>query len=121
MNEPAKTYRDLRAWQESHQLVLAVYRATGMFPDHERFGLVSQRRRAAVSVAANIAEGFAKRSIQDKLRYFNISQGSLTELHYYLVLVEDLGYGATTDLRAKHREVAALLGGYMRSLRNTSR
>lgn len=92
MDEPISRFEDLGVWQKAHQLVLAVYRLTRTYPDAERFGLVSQMRRSAVSVPANIAEGFKKRGTADKLRYYNIAQGSLEELRYYLILSRDLCY-----------------------------
>ncbi|HTW92065.1 MAG TPA: four helix bundle protein [bacterium] len=85
-------FEDLSVWQRAHELTLVVYRMTARFPREEQFGLVSQMRRAAVSVPANIAEGFKKRSSPDKVRFYNISQGSLEELRYYLLLSRDLGY-----------------------------
>ena len=92
MREPANTFQDLLVWQKAHFFVLSVYRLTGSFPKHELFGLSSQFRRSAVSIAANIAEGFCKRSKADKARFFNIAQGSIEECRYYLILSKDLGY-----------------------------
>jgi len=96
---PAKTFADLIVWQKAHAIVLMVYRLTESFPKTETYGLTSQLRRAAVSVPANIAEGFQKRGKLDKLRSFNISQGSLGECDYYLILAQDLKYAATATLR----------------------
>jgi four helix bundle protein len=79
-------------WQRAHALALEVYRLPGGFPSDEKFGLVSQMRRAAVSVPANIAEGFKKRGSKDKANFYNIAQGSLEELRYYYILSRDLGY-----------------------------
>jgi four helix bundle protein len=76
---PAKTFEDLVVWQKSHALTLKVYTVTGSFPKHELYGLVSQMRRAAVSVGANIAEGFKRRGRPDKARFMNVAQGSLEE------------------------------------------
>ena len=90
---PARSFQDLIVWQKAHQFVLAVYRFTENFPKTEQYGLTSQLRRAAVSIAANIAEGFRKRSKPDKARFMNISQGSLEECRYYLILSKDLNYG----------------------------
>ena len=94
----AERFEDLDVWQHAHRLVLTVYRITKDYPAEERFGLVSQMRRAAVSVAANIAEGFKKRGTRDKTNFYNIAQGSLEELRYYFILSRDLGYldGACT-------------------------
>jgi four helix bundle protein len=78
-------------WQKAHQLALAIYRLTASFPKQEMFGLTCQMQRAAVSVAANIAEGFKRRGKPDKARLLNIAQGSLEESRYYLIQAEDLG------------------------------
>lgn len=87
-----RSFQELQVWQEAHKLVLLVCKVTESFPNDERFGLISQMRRAAVSVPANIAEGFRRRGIQDKIRFYNISEGSLEELKYYFILSNDLGY-----------------------------
>jgi len=86
MREPAKTFEDLVVWQKAHQFVLAVYRLSRTFPRAETYGLSSQFRRAAVSIAANIAEGFRKRGKADKLRFLNIAQGSLDEAYSRAIL-----------------------------------
>lgn len=80
------------AWQKSHEFVLYVYKVTKCFPEDERYGLTSQFRRAAVSIEANIAEGYKKLSKPDKLRFLNIAQGSLEECRDYIILSYDLGY-----------------------------
>ena len=91
MNQvPAKTFQDLIVWQKSHEFVLSVYQLTRLFPREEIYGLTSQFRRAAVSIAANIAEGFRRRSRADKARLMNISQASIEECRYYLILARDL-------------------------------
>ena len=86
----AKTFTDLIVWKKAHQFVLDVYSITKEFPQSEIYGLAQQLRRSAVSIAANIAEGFKKRSIPDKARFMNIAQGSLEESRYYLILINDL-------------------------------
>jgi four helix bundle protein len=88
----AKSFKDLIVWQKAHEFVIEIYTLTKIFPHEEKFGLVSQMRRAAVSIPANIAEGFVKRSIRDKSKFYNIAQGPLEELKYYLILSQDLGY-----------------------------
>jgi len=75
----AKSFEDVEIWQKAHGFVLGVYRLSEAFPKAEIFGLSSQLRRAAVSIPANFAEGFKKVGKADKLRYFNIAQGSLEE------------------------------------------
>ena len=95
---PAKSFRDLIVWRKAHELALAVYRFTGSFPRQETYGLSSQMRRAAVSIPANIAEGFRKRGRADKARFMNTAEASLEESRYYLILAQDLGYGETVSL-----------------------
>jgi four helix bundle protein len=105
-------FRQLKAWQEAHKLVLMVYQVTKGFPGDERFGLVSQMRRAAVSVPANIAEGFKRRGIQDKIRFYNVAEGSLEETKYFFILSKDLGYiQSNDDLMAQSDIVGRLLNG----------
>jgi len=87
-----KGFRKLIVWQRAHQWVLLIYKLTEKFPRHEMFGLVSQMRRAAVSVAANMAEGYAAGGKCQFGRYLDIAQGSLAEVEYYLILALDLKY-----------------------------
>ena len=86
------TFESVIAWQRAHQFVLTVYRITKEFPADEIYGLTSQFRRAAVSIEANIAEGYKKLSKADKLRFMNISQGSVEECRDYILLSRDLQY-----------------------------
>ena len=116
MNKPAKSFQDLLVWQRSHTFVLEVYRVTREFPKEELYGLTSQFRRAAVSVAANIAEGFKKRGKQDKVRFMNIAQGSLEESRYYLILGNDLGYGNFAKLMVQAEEISKLLDAYSKAI-----
>ncbi|MDB9526271.1 four helix bundle protein [Oscillatoria sp. CS-180] len=113
---PAKSFEDLIVWQKAHQFVLGTYAYTEKFPKTEMYGLVSQLRRAAVSVPANIAEGFKRRTKPDKARLMNIAQGSLEECQYYLILARDLGYGDSAALKRQLDEVSKLLDAYIRSL-----
>ena len=114
---PARTFEDLVVWQRAHSFVLGVYEITKRFPRDETYGLSSQFRRASVSIAANIAEGFKKKGRQDKLRFLNIAHGSLEECRYYLVLTKDLGYAETDELRKKLEEVSTILAAYSNALR----
>jgi four helix bundle protein len=113
---PAKSFVDLTVWQKAHELVLLVYQFSDHFPKKEIFGLTSQLRRAAVSVAANIAEGFKKRGKPDKMRFMNIAQGSLEESRYYLILAKDLNYGEPKPLMDKLEEVSKLLEAYRNAI-----
>ncbi len=110
--QPAKSFRDLIVWQKAHQFVLTVYKYSENFPKTETYGLTSQLRRAAVSIPANIAEGFKKKGKADKARFMNIAQGSLEESRYYLILAQDLGYGDTSELMIHIEEVSKLLEAY---------
>ncbi len=92
VKKPAKTFTDLIVWQKAHQFVLMVYKETTSFPKHETYGLSSQFRRSAISICANIAEGFRKQSAADKARFLNIAEGSLEESRYFVILSKDLGY-----------------------------
>jgi four helix bundle protein len=109
---PARTFRDLIVWQKAHGFVLAAYVLSKKFPRDETYGLTSQFRRAAVSIAANIVEGFKKKGQRDKARFLNIAQGSLEECRYYLILIADLGYGDTDQLNDQLEEVSRLLTAY---------
>jgi four helix bundle protein len=116
----AKAFTDLIVWQKAHSFVLAVYELTKSFPEIEKFGLTSQLRRAAVSIPANVAEGFKKRGAADKVRFLNIAQGSLEECQYYLILASDLGYGKPAPLRPLLDEVSKLLEAYMSAIHSRS-
>lgn len=108
----AQSFRDLLVWRKAHEFVLAVYAFTASFPKHETYGLSQQLRRAAVSIPANIAEGFRRRGKADKARFMNVAEGSLEECRYYLILAHDLGYGAPDQLTALLEEVSKLLNAY---------
>ncbi len=114
---PAQNFEDLIVWQKAHKWVLGIYRYTEAFPKEELYGLSAQLRRAAVSIAANIAEGFKKRGKADKFRFMNIAQGSVEECRYYLILTNDLGYGCNDELAQKLKEVSKLLESYASSIR----
>ena len=119
MRAAARTFEDLVVWQKAHQFALAVYRLTRTFPRSEVYGLTSQFRRAAVSIAANVAEGFRKRGSADKVRFLNIAQGSLEESRYYLILTRDLGYGDVAEAKAVLEETSKLLEAYSRTILNS--
>jgi four helix bundle protein len=116
--KPSQSFTDLIVWQKSHAFVLAVYTLTAQFPKEELFGLTSQLRRAAVSIPANIAEGFKKKGKQDKLRFYNIAQGSLEECRYYLILTQDLKYSDTSKEMSLLEEVSKLLNAYAQATNN---
>jgi len=118
--QSAKTFRDLHVWRESHKFVLDVYRYTSGFPKSEMFCLGQQMRRAAVSIPANIAEGFSRRGKLDKARFFNISESSLEEVRYYLLLAQDLGYGQVDSLLCSLEEISRPLNAYTRAILGSS-
>ena len=113
---PARTFQDLIVWQKAHAFVLAAYRFSDCFPQKEIYGLTSQFRRAAVSIPANIAEGFRKKGKSNKARFMNIAQGSLEECPYYLILAHDLGYSDSSELRAQLEEISKMLNSYYASI-----
>ncbi len=115
----ARTFEDLIVWQKAYRFVLTLYRLTDSFPRHEICGLTSQMRRAAMSIPANIAEGFKKRGKLDKVRFSNIAQGSTEESRCYLLLSNDLGYGDTKPLLSNLEEVSRMLESYSRAILNS--
>ncbi len=117
--QKSKTFLDLMVWQKSHKLVLEIYLITKSFPVHEMYCLTSQMRRAAISIPANIVEGFRKKGKADKLRFLNIAHGSLEELKYYLILSHDLGYIPNDNPATLIEEVSKLIEGYSNGIRNS--
>ena len=114
--KPAKTFQDLIVWQKAHRFVLEIYKISRNFPSDEKYGLTSQLRRAAVSVPANIEEGFPKKTNVNKARFYNISKGSLEEVRYYLILSQDLGYSDNLILVEELEEVSRLLYFYTKTI-----
>jgi len=119
MKSPAKSFRDLQVWQKAHKLVLDVYQMSREFPSHEVYGLTAQVRRAAMSIPANIAEGFRKRGKADKARFLNIAQGSLEEVRYYLLLSKDLGYADVREQLILAEEVSKMLDAYCKAIQRS--
>ena len=91
-NAKIKSFTDLNAWKEGHKLVLMIYEITKQFPKQEIFGLTTQIRRAAVSFTSNIAEGFSRNSYKEKLQFYSMALGSLTEVQNQLLIARDIGY-----------------------------
>lgn len=118
-----QTFQNILAWQKAYDFVLDVYKYTKSFPESEKYGLMSQFRRAAVSIIANIAEGYKKMGKADKLRFMNISQGSLEECRCYVILSRDLGYidnEVYNILYSKIEEASKLLNGYCKAMLNST-
>ena len=120
LSKPARTFQDLLVWRKAHGFVLEIYTLTAAFPKSETYGLTLQMRRAAVSIPANIAEGFRRRGTADKARFLNIAEGSVEECRYFLILVKDLGYGDTLATSAALEEVSRLLGAYTAAILTSS-
>jgi len=114
-------FRNLKVWQKAHKLVLETYQVTKNFPTDERFSLVSQMRRAAISVAANIAEGSKRPGVRDRQHFHAIADTSLEELKYYFILANDLGFiqqKISDTLFEMAREVGAMLNSLDSTIRD---
>ena len=119
-----RDFHSLVVWQKAHVLTLNVYRLTKRFPDDERFGLISQLRRSAASVPANLAEGCGRGGEQEFARFVQIAMGSAAEVEYHLLLAKDLGYIADTDfdmLQNAIEEVKRMLASLLRTVREQIR
>ncbi len=113
--EKTKTFKELIVWQKSHKLVLEIYKVTKSYPKEEVYSLTNQIRRASVSIAANIAEGYKKKTKASKLNFLNISEGSLEEVKYYIILSKDLEFISEKEfnqLESITEEVGRLISGY---------
>ena len=123
METVAFSFENIVVWKKAHQFTCLVYSITRNFPEEEKFGLTSQFRRAAVSIGANIAEGYKKLSKADKLRFFNISEGSLAECQNYIILSHDLGYLGKKEYIELYNiaiEVGKLLTSYSNGIINNN-
>lgn len=117
---PVLSYRDLDVWKKAMDLVVACYKASGKFPKHELFGLTSQLRRAAVSIAANIAEGQSRGHTKEFIQFLSVAYGSLAELETHVQIAERLGYlesKESTELLEFTSRVGMMLNGLKRSLK----
>lgn len=115
----SRTFEEVKAWQKAHDFVLTFYQYKNLFPEDEKYALESQFQRAAISIAANIAEGYKKLSKADKLRFFNIAQGSLEECRYYIILAHDLKYfsqDVADNLWAKLEMTSTVLNAYCQAI-----
>lgn len=116
-----RSFTDLDAWKQAHQLVLMVYKITKVFPRDETFSLTSQIRRAALSIVSNIAEGFSRQTYSDKIHFYIMAQGSNTELQSQLLVAKDLGYTQGTDfsqLAEQSIRVHKLINGLIKKSRS---
>lgn len=114
------TFTDLNTWKEGHNLVLMVYKATDRFPKKETFSLIDQMRRSAVSVTSNIAEGFSRRGNKEKVQFYSMAHGSLTELQNQILIAKDVGYlsdSLSQDLQQQTIAVHKLITGLIKGAR----
>lgn len=114
-----KDFYDLDAWKKAHQLTLEIYKITKDFPKEELYGIISQLRRAASSITANIAEGFARYHYRDKVRFYYQARGSTAEVQNFLLLAEDLGFIDVTSSKSLidlTGEVRRLINGLIKSI-----
>mgnify|MGYP001616859643 CR=1 FL=1 len=119
-----KSFTSLNAWKNAHEVVLLVYKITKGFPAEERFCLIDQMRRCAISVTSNIAEGFSRQSAKEKKQFYYIALGSTTELQNQLLVTKDIGYinqATFKDLAEKTVVVHKLLNGLIKSSRSYSK
>ena len=118
-----QSFTDLKAWQEGHKLVLMVYEATKFFPKQEQFRLISQICRAVVSITSNIAEGFSRNWAKEKIQFYSIALGSLTEVQNQLLIAKDLDYMTKQEFTKIANQtviVSKLLRGLMKTAANKS-
>lgn len=113
-----ESFKDLHAWQFSHELVLEIYKVSRGFPNDEQFGLTNQIRRAVVSVTSNLAEGFSRNSYKEKLQFYSISLGSLTEVQNQILIARDIKYISYVDyssIEQKTLTCSKLINGLIKS------
>jgi len=116
----AHTFKNIKVWQKAHELVLAIYKTTKLFPSSERYGLTAQLRRSAASVATNVVEGYKRRSDKDFAHFLNVADASLEETKYHLLLACDLKYLNSNNygqLSVLADEVGRMLFGFQKKLR----
>ena len=116
-NGKIETFTDLRVWQEGHKLVLLIYKLTKSFPKAETYSLVDQMRRAVASITANIAEGFGRQGYKEKIQFYYIAKGSLTEVKNFVFIAKDVGYISEEDFKIlieQANSVDQLLQGLIR-------
>lgn len=121
-NKKIKSFTDLEVWKEGHQLVLQIYKVTKSFPSEEKFGLIDQIRRAAVSITSNIAEGFSRYNFKEKKQFYRMALGSLTEVQNQLLIARDVGFleGVLfNELAQQTVSVSKLLNGLIKSTHNS--
>ena len=121
MNAKIRHFSDLDAWKEGHKLVLSVYRLSKFFPREEMFGLVSQMRRAAVSITSNIAEGFSRKTAREKIQFYFLALGSVTELQNQCIIARDTGFIAKDNFQNLFEQlirIHKIINGLVKSAQN---
>ncbi len=116
-----KSFTDLNAWKEGHKLVLTIYEITKSFPKEEVFGLISQMRRCAVSITSNIAEGFSRQSYKEKVQFYSMAQGSVTELQNQLIIARDISFiekDKFQEIALQSITVHKIINGLIKSSKN---
>jgi len=117
-NNKIKSFTDLNTWKEAHRLALMVYKVTKEFPKEELFGLVMQLRRAVVSVTSNIAEGFSRNSYKEKLQFYSMALGSITEVQNQILIAKDINYISQEKFNETNEQIIVankLLNGLIKS------
>lgn len=115
------SFKDLNAWKSAHDFVLDIYKNTKKYPSEEIYNLTSQMRRSAVSITSNIAEGYSRKSSKDKIHFYTITLGSLTEIQSQMEISKDLGYMSVNEhneLYNKSIIVHKLVNGLIKYLRS---
>ena len=118
MADKIRSFKDLRTWRAAYELSLTIYRATKLFPESEKFGLSNQLRRAAVSVASNIAEGFSRQGVKEKIQFYYMAKGSLSEIECQLMIAEGVGYISGEQLEVFEQDILStskMLSALLRS------
>lgn len=118
--EKIKNFTDLFAWQEGHKLVLLIYRTTDNFPKKETYSLIDQMRRCSTSITSNIAEGFSRNTSKEKIQFYYISLGSITELQNQLIIAKDVNYLRKEDFNTLNNQtivVRKLIYGLIKNLK----
>lgn len=115
------TFKDLYVWKEGHKLVLTIYKVTKILPKEEKFGLIDQMRRCAISITSNIAEGFTRKGKKEKTQFYYMAKGSLVELHNQLIICNDIKYLSNENfiiIENQINNVGKILTGLIRSTKN---
>ena len=118
-----RNFRNLQIWQKAHELTLLIYQVTALYPEHEKYGLISQMRRASASIAINLAEGCGRETPKDFAHFIQIAIGSCSELEYELLLSKDLGYMSQEsyyDLSSRTAELLRMMVSYNERIRENN-